>query len=175
MPVYSDNTASDEEFEFSMPIDNEPIALKSLECTEKNAPRLSVRSKKDLKPLFKINDKVYAPYWEDEECKTRPSWYPAVITDYTTTSRHGKYGKTRSYDVMYDDGDEATDIEDSFFFSREDYILTLSGKKWVGVTNVLDDKSNDEWAKIVGWYDAVIGEFVLFTCSRKSGIVQHFI
>ena len=172
---YSDSTSTSEEFEFSMHSDKDPIALKSSECVQKkSAPHLSVRSKKDLKPLFEINDKVYAPWWEDQECNTEPSWYAAVITNYTTIA-HSKYGPTRRYDVVYDDDDdETTDIEESFIFSREDYILTTSGKMWVGVENVLDDKSDDEWAKIVGWYDAVIGKITFFACSRKSVPYRHF-
>jgi hypothetical protein len=146
------DSVSDEEHEFTMSQDK---------SSHNQTPHpTAVQSKKNLKPLFEINDRVYGPWWPDNNRNSDPSWYAGVITNYITV-QPGKYGPVRHYDVLYDDdGEEVTDIEEHYVFSREDYILTTSGKKeWVGVVNVLDDKAKDLWAEIVGWYDATIGEF----------------
>ena len=85
-----------------------------------------------------------------------------------------RYGPVRTYDVIYDDdGDEVTEIEESFVFGYEDYLLTLSGKEWVGVVNVLEEGCEDSWGEIVGWYNANIGELVLvalLNCALLFGI-----
>jgi hypothetical protein len=153
--------SSDDEFEFSMPKDEASVHLKSSKAAKKLPPHLSSTPKKDLKPLFEINDRVFAPWWEDVRRKSQPSWYAGVITNYLTIG-HSPYGPVRQYDVLFDDdGEELADIEDSFVFSREDYLLSTSDKEWIGVKNVLDDQSGDSWAEVVGWYEATIGESFL--------------
>ena len=154
-------TEDSEEFEFTMSQDEEITTSKKPIVAKKKTPPLSIASKKNLKPLFEINDQVYAPWWEDDEHLSDPSWYAGVITNYITISS-SKYGPVRQYDVIFvDDDEEMIDIEDSFIFSREDYLLTTSGKEWIGVETKFDKDAGDPWAEIVGWYDALIGEFLL--------------
>ena len=55
----------------------------------------------------------------------------------------------------FDDGDELDGIEDCYVFNKEDYLLTMRCSdrlsNWIGVKNVVDEKSKDSWAKLVGW------------------------
>jgi hypothetical protein len=134
----------------------------------KQPPVGAVLSKTDLKPLFEIDDPVYAPWWPDDKRKSQPAWYLGKITGYATSKPDGKYGPTRDYSVRFDDdNEELTDIQDEYVFSREDYELTQRDggrNKWIGVKNVTDEGSGDSWAKIVGWYEVKIGEFKLVSC-----------
>ena len=52
-------------------------------------------------------------------------------------------------------------LEDAYIFNKEDYLLTIrldksKRKEWIGVRNVVDEKSSDMWARSVGWYVADI-------------------
>ena len=115
-----------------------------------------ILSKKEYKPLFEVNDPVYAPWFSSGQSRAEQTWYPGVIKGYTTV-KNGAYGPTRHYDVRFDDGDELDDIEDYCIFSREDYLLSAK-KEWIGVENKTDNRSSDQWAKLVGWYEVTIGE-----------------
>jgi hypothetical protein len=127
----------------------------SSRAIKKNALRLAARSSLDLKPLFEVNDKVFAP------------WYLGTITHYETVEINGKYGPIRYYTVLFeDDMSEIKGIIDACVFDCKDYQLSTSQgddedeHKWVGVENVLDKKSTDMWAKSVGWYETCIGELL---------------
>jgi hypothetical protein len=121
---------------------------------------------------------VYAPWWQDREQNTQQYWYPGVIINYKTVQDDGEYGPVRHYSVRFDeDNDEVHSIEDACVFSREDYLLSTSltdekdGRTgWIGVKNVVDENSNDLWARVVGWYEASIGKCYFYLCSmfKKS-------
>ena len=115
-----------------------------------------ILSKNEYKPLFEVNDHVYAPWCSSGKSKAEQSWYPGKVKSYTTL-KNGEYGPIRRYDIRFDDGDELDDIEDYCIFSREDYLLSEK-KDWIGVENVFDGKSKDPWARKVGWYEVTIGE-----------------
>ena len=117
-----------------------------------------ILSKNEYKPLFEVNDHVYAPWYSSGKSRAEQAWYPGVVKSYTTV-KNGEYGPIRRYDIRFDDGDELDNIEDYCVFSRKDYLL--SGKKdWIGVENIFDSRSKDPWAKKVGWYEVTIGESV---------------
>jgi len=124
---------------------------------------------KSLKPILKGGSAIYAAYWPPDDPKrvTEPSWYPGVVSTckVSVTPADEKYGSVRYYDVKYDDGDKLNKIPDHFVFAEEDYLLhlCLDGKStgtkkasWIGVKNVTDRRSKDQWAKCVGWYVATI-------------------
>ena len=115
-----------------------------------------ILSKNEYKPLFEVNDHVYAPWCSSDKSKAEQSWYPGKVKTYTTL-KNGEYGPIRRYDILFDDGDELDNIEDYCVFSREDYLLSEK-KDWIGVVNILDESSTDPWAKKVGWYEVNIGE-----------------
>lgn len=147
-------------------------------------PDLHNATSRGIKPLFKLGDRVYAAWWEDEWRSNAPAWYPGVIKSYeevwidSDVSARRQYGPLRLYSVEYDDGDELVGVEDCYVFSEEDYLIltrdNLSGQekggddyavcsngidgktKWVGVRNVIDKESSDQWANTVGWYNATL-------------------
>lgn len=136
------------------------------QAVKTQALSLAASTVQNLKPLFQVNDKVFAPWWPDAKRKLQPTWFSALITGYETLKSNGKYGLIRFYNVCYDDDKtEALGIVDACIFSKEDYLLSMSTQDnsddvpgWIGVKNVVDKKSSDTWAKSVGWYEVSIGE-----------------
>ena len=132
----------------------------------------------DLKPLFEKGDNVYAAWWDpdtDTKRRNKAEWFPGVVLSYEEASigASSKYGPTRLYHIMFDDGDELDNIEDYFVCSKTDYELTVKYKKPIGVRNRRDAKSTDEWAKIVGWYeitgeDGKVQSFSLLTDAMRA-------
>eukprot|EP00584_Thalassiosira_punctigera_P016465 CAMPEP_0172548382 /NCGR_PEP_ID=MMETSP1067-20121228/17689_1 /TAXON_ID=265564 ORGANISM="Thalassiosira punctigera, Strain Tpunct2005C2" /NCGR_SAMPLE_ID=MMETSP1067 /ASSEMBLY_ACC=CAM_ASM_000444 /LENGTH=189 /DNA_ID=CAMNT_0013335589 /DNA_START=78 /DNA_END=644 /DNA_ORIENTATION=- len=119
--------------------------------------------RRHLKPLFEVEDRVYAAWWPDKRSQRLnrdPTWHPGVIKGYAVDARKRKsgpspYGPTRFYDILYDDGDELEGVADHYIFPRVDYLLSMKndgGSNWVGVRNETDDMVDDKWARIVGWY-----------------------
>ncbi|KAL3802551.1 hypothetical protein ACHAWO_002957 [Cyclotella atomus] len=139
------------------------IYAQSTRTIKKNALRRAASSALDLKPLFEVNDKVFAPWWPDAARKAEPSWFLGTITHYETLEKSGKYGSTRFYNVLFEDNmSESKGVIDACVFDCEDYLLSTSQGndedelEWVGVKNVLDKKSSDMWAKSVGWHETCI-------------------
>ena len=132
----------------------------------------------NLKPLFEKGDNVYAAWWDpdtDTKRRNKAEWFPGVVIAYKETSigASSKYGPTRLYHIIFDDGDELDNIEDYFVCSKTDYELTVKYKKPIGVRNRRDAKSTDEWAKIVGWYeitgeDGKVQSFSLLTDAMRA-------
>ena len=53
-------------------------------------------------------------------------------------------------------------------FLQEDHLLSMSSLDkrdgrtgWISVKNVVDENSNDLWARVVGWYETSIGQCYL--------------
>ncbi|KAL7529380.1 hypothetical protein ACHAXR_004456 [Thalassiosira sp. AJA248-18] len=100
-------------------------------------PRLIHRKKKDIKPRFKVGEKVYAAWWPDEARKDVPSWYPGIVRsckevlmenngDGVGVGRNNsQYGPVRLYNVEYDDGDKLNGVEDRYVFTKADYLLHM--------------------------------------------------
>ena len=53
---------------------------------------------RNLKPLLKVGDEVYAP-WSENSRTTTECWYPGVIERVKDLDYGGRYGLIRSYDV----------------------------------------------------------------------------
>lgn len=142
------------------------------DATETKSPTGEDRS--HLKPLLKVGDEVYSAWWLNEDRSDDPTWLSGIIKSCKEVEQEddGQYGPTRMYDVTFDDGNEGEidGIEDRYVFPKEDYLLSTKrgDREWVGVNNVVDENSTDQWAKIVGWYVATIdGDEQSF--SRLSG------
>ena len=69
----------------------------------------AIFSKRNLKPVLKVGDKVYAAWWEDEESRrtnTNSSWYEGRINAVKEVNKGVcDYGPVRFYDIEYDDGE----------------------------------------------------------------------
>ncbi len=146
-----------------------PAKKHSSDSGSKHLVHLPVSTKKGLKPLFEVNELLYAPWWQDHNIKTEQYWYPGVIFNYKVVKDDGEYGIVHHYSVRFDeDNDEVHSIEDACVFLREDHLLSTSSRDkrdgrigWIGVKNVVDENSNDLWARVVGWYETSIGQCYL--------------
>ena len=119
---------------------------------------------RNLKPVFQVGDEVYAAWWDpglDAKNGTNASWFPGKIESRKIGRRRAgsppsRYGPTRLYRIRYDDGDELDDLEDYWVCSKRDYELSRKcddmGWKPIGVAERFDEGSDDEWARMVGWY-----------------------
>lgn len=121
--------------------------------------------KQKLKPRYEVGEEVYAAWWPtDKKDGEEPLWYPARIKSYydkrVSTKGAGEYGAVRLYKVKYtDDSSEQDHIPEHFVFAKEDYLLSINKDvhhEWKGVKNVLDKKSDDFWADLIGYYVAII-------------------
>ena len=68
----------------------------------------AIFSKRNLKPVLKVGEKVYAAWWEDEESRrtnSRSSWYEGRVTAVKEVDKGDTYGPVRFYDIEYDDGE----------------------------------------------------------------------
>lgn len=156
--------------EVSPTINHNHTKKKSAKSISKNwhgieSPLLKTSSLENIKPLLKVGEKVYAAWWKNKRSKNgTPSWHPGYVKSYKEVEENvNQYGPLRLYNVKFDDGDELDDIEDSCVFTKADYILSEQNDEdaeaccWIGVRNVVDKESSDEWASMVGWYNATIG------------------
>lgn len=123
-------------------------------CSPSPSTVANMPKKEDLKPVYSVGENVYAAWWEDKGRKGSPTWHPGIVKACKeVVNADGQYGPTRFYDVEFDDGDVLKDIEDSFVFSHCDYLLTENDEDktdWIGVKNVVDKESSDDWASMVG-------------------------
>lgn len=102
------------------------------------------------KPEFKKGERVYAMLSSDDK------WYPGRIWDIKTVPMSDSgYGPKRKFDVIYDDGEKETEVGEIYVMKKVDYELCLEKgeKNWIGVKNVVDSSSEDEFARAIGWYE----------------------
>mmetsp|Transcript_8925 Transcript_8925/g.15776 ORF Transcript_8925/g.15776 Transcript_8925/m.15776 type:complete len:866 (-) Transcript_8925:73-2670(-) len=120
------------------------------------------------KPFLEVGEEVCAAWWPDTKRRDTASWYAGRVKSYREVESNNEggedeYGPVRLYKIKYDeDGDELDGIPEHFVFPKADYLLSTenhaSSHKWKGVQNVVDVKSNDQYAKLVGWYTATIDD-----------------
>lgn len=110
-------------------------------------------------------EEVYAAWWPawDTKRDTNPSWYLGRVCSCIEQKGKGDCGPLRSYTVKFeDDGSTLKRLPEHFVSSRRDYELHIekdddpTSDAWTGVRNVLDKKSEDDWAKFVGYYVATV-------------------
>jgi hypothetical protein len=117
-----------------------------------------------LKPLFEVNDRVFASY----EPGVESSWYPGLVTRYKQVG-HNEYGPVRQYSIKFADGDTNDAVPQEYVFSEVDYLVKdlFIQKSHLGVKNRQGKNTEDKWASIVGWYEIVIGKFNLLLLNNK--------
>jgi len=176
LTIDSDNSSTGDDRKKRSKVDNEVGKKKSPNSTSSSQrgvvvppkrkmpfiPVPAALSKTELKPVLKVGDEVYSAWWpnpEKRKTNTDSSWYEGRIKSVRRKVAHNsgnEYGATYLYDIDFDDGDELDGVEDAFVFPKVDYLLEEKNKKWLGVKNVMDPKSKDMWAELVGWHEATI-------------------
>ena len=124
------------------------------------------------KPSFEVGEEVYAA-WIDEESSDIP-WYRGKVDGIIEMPSSG-YGKRHKYEILFEDN-TSDEVMDQYICSYEDHIL-LDEVKFLKNTPqvwlVTDGKSQDPWAKQMGWYQMSIdGKLVNF--SRLSEAKKAF-
>lgn len=70
-----------------------------------------------------------------------------------------KYGSNMKYDIVYDDGDTESNVDEIWVAKKVDYETCLQNpeeKDWIGVRNICFLDSKDEYARLVGWYETCL-------------------
>lgn len=120
-----------------------------------------------LKPLFEVNDRVFASCNPGVE----NSWYPGVVTGYKQVA-HNEYGPVRKYSIKFADGDKNDGVPEEYVFLEVDYLVKdLFDDKHLGVKNRRGKNTEDKWASIIGWYEIVIGKFNLLLLNKKCHLM----
>ncbi|KAL7526567.1 hypothetical protein ACHAXR_004615, partial [Thalassiosira sp. AJA248-18] len=139
-----------------------------------DGPPFKTLSKKELKPLLKVNDEVYAAWWPDEDSRrtnSQSSWYEGRIKSVKAVDKGGDYGPEYYYSIVYWDDDSLDHVSDVFVWPKAEYLLSTNGKKWIGVNNVIDEDPSlsGQWAGVTGWYTATIdGEEYSFSLLSEA-------
>ncbi|KAL7546752.1 hypothetical protein ACHAWF_010085 [Thalassiosira exigua] len=109
------------------------------------------------KPVISKGDKVYA-CWSGDDGKV---WYPGRVWS-VKEHEGGEFGPVRFFDVVYDDGDTESNMEEIWVSKKEEYEMCLRKpeEEWVGVTNLTFPESGDDFARLVGWYRTTADEGV---------------
>jgi hypothetical protein len=105
--------------------------------------------------VLNLGDPVYSAWWPDNDWQQPATWWPGTITafDVRYDVDHG-YGPLRLYGIRFDDGDVLNNVEDVYVFPKEEYELTTSSdEQHCMVRNIVDANAQDQWARIVGWYE----------------------
>lgn len=105
--------------------------------------------------MLNLGDPVYSAWWPDNDWQQPATWWPGTITafDVRYDVDHG-YGPLRLYGIRFDDGDVLNNVEDVYVFPKEEYELTTSSdEQHCMVRNIVDANAQDQWARIVGWYE----------------------
>ncbi|KAL7543947.1 hypothetical protein ACHAXR_013318 [Thalassiosira sp. AJA248-18] len=119
----------------------------------------------NVKPLHSVGDVVWAGWWEgdDQDEDKEVSWHEGKIDGIRTLDHDGRYGPRREYSVSYIDGDAKT-VPDHFVMGKEEYAFSMINDQGPMIKNIKDETSNDDWARIIGWYEVEInGETVKFS------------
>mmetsp|Transcript_10528 Transcript_10528/g.21869 ORF Transcript_10528/g.21869 Transcript_10528/m.21869 type:complete len:675 (+) Transcript_10528:1027-3051(+) len=104
------------------------------------------------KPVIKKNEQVYA-VWSG--AKDNNCWYPGRVWEVHVVTEGSGYGPVKKYDIVFDDGDVEKGVDEVFVMKKVDYEIGIEKDEndWVGVTNYLDRRSKDKYARLVGWYE----------------------
>ena len=151
------------------------------------------------KPVIKKGEKVYA-VWSGPDGKGEV-WYPGRTWDSTEEPSSEGYGPIRKYDIVFDDGDMEPgkfqlnvcllktkvnlsiltshipllkDVGEIWVSKKSEYEVSIAKPEntWIGVTNVRFEYSNDDYARLIGWYKTTVGDLnrVYITTECYEGI-----
>ena len=82
------------------------------------------------------------------------------------------YGPIRKYDIVFDDGDMEPDVDEIWVSKKSEYEVSIAKPEdtWIGVTNVRFEYSNDDYARLIGWYKTTVGDVNRVYTSLRSAL-----
>ena len=109
-----------------------------------------------LKPCIKKGEKVYACWGVRNGLGQE--WFPGRVWDVKEYAI-GDYGPQYKYDVVYDDGDTESNVQEIWVMKKNEYEMGIKNpeENWIGVTNITFPESKDNYAKLIGWYKLTCG------------------
>ena len=65
-----------------------------------------------------------------------------------------EYGPVKKYDIVFDDGDTESNVDELWVAKKAEYELCLEKPEedWIGVKNVRFPNARDNYARLIGWY-----------------------
>merc|ERR1711957_149019 len=125
-----------------------------------------------VKPIINKGEEVYA-CWSGG---TARDWFPGRVWDVKEIPGAGDYGPNRKYDVVFDDGDTESNMEEIWVTKREDYeegLQKMEENEWLGVTNVRFPDSKDVYARLIGWYETCLDGVRVVHSSLGGALRAH--
>jgi hypothetical protein len=109
-----------------------------------------------IKPCIKKGEKVYACWGVRNGLGQE--WFPGRVWDVKEYAI-GDYGPQYKYDVVYDDGDTESNLQEIWVMKKNEYEMGIKNpeENWIGVTNITFPESKDNYAKLIGWYKLTCG------------------
>ncbi|KAL9189318.1 hypothetical protein ACHAXT_011808 [Thalassiosira profunda] len=143
---------------------DETAALKAMRSTAKG----SKDAPKQLplpagKPLIEIGDKIFARWGGPGG--DGDAWFPGKVSG-VREYPGAEYGPVKKYDVVFDDGDTESNVDEVWVAKKAEYSMCLENPEedWIGVKNVRFPDAKDNYARLIGWYAASIdGKEEIFT------------
>ena len=82
------------------------------------------------------------------------------------------YGPIRKYDIVFDDGDVEPSVGEVWVSKKSEYEVSVAKPEdtWIGVTNVRFEYSNDDYARLIGWYKTTVGDVNRVYTSLRSAL-----
>jgi len=123
-----------------------------------------------IKPTIKKGEKIYA-VWSGPDGKGEV-WYPGRTWDSKEEPSREGYGPIRKYDIVFDDGDMEPDVDEIWVSKKSEYEVSIAKPEdtWIGVTNVRFEYSNDDYARLIGWYKTTVGDVTRVYTSLRSAL-----
>jgi len=124
-----------------------------------------------IKPTIKKGEKIYA-VWSGPDGKGEV-WYPGRTWDSSEEPRSDEgCGPIRKYDIVFDDGDMEPDVDEIWVSKKAEYEVSIAKPEdtWIGVTNVRFEYSNDDYARLIGWYKTTVGDVNRVYTSLRSAL-----
>lgn len=123
-----------------------------------------------IKPIIKKGEKIYA-VWSGPDGKGQV-WYPGRTWDSNEKPSSEEYGPIRKYDIVFDDGDMEPDVDEIWVSKKSEYEVSIAKPEdtWIGVTNVRFEYSNDDYARLIGWYKTTVGDVNRVYTSLRSAL-----
>jgi hypothetical protein len=101
-------------------------------------------------------------------------WFPGRVVDVKEYPGF-EYGPVRKYDVVFEDGDTESNVDEIWVTKKAEYELCLEKpeEEWVGIKAVRFPESKDQYAKLIGWYETCLGGVTHTFSSLAEALRAH--